>query len=367
MISPSPESVHPTLPSLMQLVLYCDAEGVKSYLKKLSAMSNKTKEEEFKKLIEEKIIRLRADGNRTILHVAVMNAFARTNANQGDVEPTNDSSGQSLLTLQEALDMTEADAHREKMDRQWKNMIAGAVSDSAKQLAKEAAATAATSTEKRTKESSKQKDVVEPMEVDDLTSGKAVSDLKIRQKNSIEILKLFAENEIIQRSLPELIHIRDIHGHTPFISAIQNRAYGAAAVIWCAMLKLYNKLSGFLYINLLLLLNIYIFQLMILHHMFIIKQLIPMILHYLFYVIMILAHLHGQEMNILIKIYLNVKLVGLPVHFVVVQNVQIHVIVIMIVNLNVHHQLHIVIVGKNVHVRPLLLVMIHSVNIFFVN
>uniref|UniRef100_A0A914YMX1 E3 ubiquitin-protein ligase UBR5 n=1 Tax=Panagrolaimus superbus TaxID=310955 RepID=A0A914YMX1_9BILA len=244
MITPSPESVQPNLPSLMQLVFYCDVGGVKSFLKKLTEISRNMKEDEFKKFIEQKIIRLRADGNRTILHAAVMQAFARSNANQADVEPSNNEvPGQSLLTLQEALDMTEADAHREKMDRQWKNMIAGAVSDGAKQLAKEAAAAAVKETrDTRSKDDPKPKEV-ENMEVEDVSSsGKPVSDLKTRQKNSIEILKLFVENGAMQPCLTELLHVRDIHGHTAFISAIQNRAYGAASVLWSSMLKLFKRL-----------------------------------------------------------------------------------------------------------------------------
>lgn len=241
MIAPSPEAVHPSLPSLMQLVLFCDAAGIKNYLKRLETLSTSLNENEFKKFIEEKIIRVRADGNRTILHASVMGAFARTNANQADVEPSSEVPGQSLITLQEALDMTEADAHREKLDRQWKNMIAGAVSDGAKQLAKEAAA----AERRNAKEETPKAAEVEAMEVEEeVTTGTPVADLKTRQKNSIEILKLFIENEIIQKCLPDLLHVRDIHGHTPFISAIQNRAYGAASVLWTSMLKLYSQSSG---------------------------------------------------------------------------------------------------------------------------
>jgi E3 ubiquitin-protein ligase EDD1 len=294
MIAPSPESIQPDLPSLMQLILYCDAEGVKSFLRKLTELSKQMKEDEFKKFVEEKIMRLRADGNRTIVHAAIMGAFARTNANQADVEPSNNEvPGQSLLTLQEALDMTEADAHREKMDRQWKNMIAGAVSDGAKQLAKEAAAAAVTSKEARSKEEPKPKEVVESMEVDDLISGKPVADLKLRQKNSIEILKLFAENEVMQRCLTDLLHVRDIHGHTPFISVQFKIAHMELPQLFGIQCLNYLKNHVF----------------MILQILFIIHLFIPMILHYLYSAIMIHVLLHGLEMNILIKIFLNVKLV----------------------------------------------------------
>lgn len=71
-----------------------------------------------------------------------------------------------------------------------------------------------------------------------------ICDPVLRQKNAIDIIKALVNADALMDALFELLHQRDVNGHTPFISAIQNRAYGAAALIWSAMLRLYGHLES---------------------------------------------------------------------------------------------------------------------------
>lgn len=229
LIAPSPNESVPNLPSLIQLVLYCDRDGVAMFLKTLAALRNEMDEESFNNLIQEYIVNARADGNRSILHVAVMNAFAKTNALQNEQNTGAKSS--------ETLDTTEADAHREKMDRKWEEMIAGG---------------GPLPTVTKGDIDMNEDSLLDPTSPSVLSkvdlsmeyrTGVPVADPKLRQTNAIAILKSFMDDEIIQSQFSTLLHVRDVSGHTPFISAVQHRAYEAASILWEAMLKYYNDLS----------------------------------------------------------------------------------------------------------------------------
>lgn len=71
----------------------------------------------------------------------------------------------------------------------------------------------------------------------------------------------------------------------------------------------------------------------------------------LFFVIMILAHLHGRGMNTSIKIFLNAELVALRGPFAAAPSVQIRATVTTIVSLNELLPRLIVIAGRSVHAR----------------
>ena len=226
LIAPSPKDVIPQLPSLLQLTLFCDLDGVGMFLKTMLELSHEMDEESFGALVDEYIADVRADGNRTILHVAVMNAFAKTNALQNE---TNDKTGF------ESLDTSEADAHRQKMDKQWEEMISGS------KLPKSDVDMKDTDASNDSVRSPALGLVDLPME---FRTGRAVADPKTRQSNAISILKLFMDSEVVRSRFSTLFHVRDVNGHTPFISAVQNRAYEAATVIWDAMKKFYSSSTG---------------------------------------------------------------------------------------------------------------------------
>uniref|UniRef100_A0A7E4ZWY5 E3 ubiquitin-protein ligase UBR5 n=1 Tax=Panagrellus redivivus TaxID=6233 RepID=A0A7E4ZWY5_PANRE len=193
--SGAPESTEPLLPSLTQLALYCDVDSVKVALSTLESLKEKLSEEDFAAFIQKHVVDVRADGNRNLLHAAVMNAFAKTNADQNKVDaPAQNGSTPNVSP-------SKADSNSSSVDK----------SES------------------------------EAMEVDVVT--KPVSDPVQRQKNAVAIIQLITESKALRDVLPELLHQRDVNGHTPFISAIQNRAYAAAIAIWNQMRALYGELS----------------------------------------------------------------------------------------------------------------------------
>uniref|UniRef100_A0AC34RRG3 E3 ubiquitin-protein ligase UBR5 n=1 Tax=Panagrolaimus sp. JU765 TaxID=591449 RepID=A0AC34RRG3_9BILA len=218
LIAPSPREIIPSIPSILQLVLFCDFHAVSMVMKAVNKLKAELDESSFEALVNEYIINPRADGNRTILHAAIMNAFSKTNA--------IDAASHDKITF----DTSEAEAHRDKMDKQWEDMIAGGgqVSKSVDVEMKSA------------------EDVTSLYKVDlamKYRVGQPVSDFKDRKHNAIAIIKYFMKDPIILSKLPVLLHIRDIYGHTPFICAVQHRAYEAACAIWETMTKYYNNLS----------------------------------------------------------------------------------------------------------------------------
>lgn len=219
LIAPSPREIIPSIPSILQLVLFCDSRAVAMVMKAINKLKTELDESSFEALVNEYIVNPRADGNRTILHVAVMNSCSKTNAMD------------SVLHSKINLDMSEADAHRDKMDKQWEDMIAGGGQN-----------LNTTDVEMKTTEN-----VTSLYKVDlamKYRVGQPYPDLKDRKQNAVDIVKYFMKDPVILSKLPILFHVRDVYGHTPFISAIQNRAYEVAGLIWTAMQDYYSNLSG---------------------------------------------------------------------------------------------------------------------------
>lgn len=111
-IAPSPESINPPVPSLMQSILYCDLEYVRFVLFKLASYNESDAEE----LRVSEILNSRIDGNRNILHAVVMNCFATTNKDDADKKID-----EPLVKIDE----TEAENVRSNFDRKWQEMISG--------------------------------------------------------------------------------------------------------------------------------------------------------------------------------------------------------------------------------------------------
>lgn len=112
LVAPSPESINPPIPSLMQSILYCDVEYVRFILSKIASY-NEADAEEVKTA---QIFNARIDGNRNILHAVVMNCFSTTNKDQADKK-----NEEPLVKI----DGADADATRSNFDRKWQEMIGG--------------------------------------------------------------------------------------------------------------------------------------------------------------------------------------------------------------------------------------------------
>lgn len=108
LVAPTPETTKPEIPSLMQTILYCNFTKVKEVLEALEAL--KPDSEENENLRRKMIFEDRTDGNRNILHAAVMNAFSMTNKAQADI----DFSDNNKLEQQN---------NRSKFERRWQEMV----------------------------------------------------------------------------------------------------------------------------------------------------------------------------------------------------------------------------------------------------
>lgn len=124
LVAPSPEAIQPAVPSIMQLILYCDVKGVRDALEILS--SDETIDEQTKRRM---IFDARIDGNRTIFHAAIMFSFANTNREQADIEPST-VAGPSKSGEMEMYDTAAANATRAEYDEKWKAMVRGASTQS---------------------------------------------------------------------------------------------------------------------------------------------------------------------------------------------------------------------------------------------
>lgn len=106
LVAPSPESTRPIIPSLMQTILYCNFAKVKEIL---DALENLAEDDKLRKKL---ILEDRNDGNRNILHVAVMNAFSFTNKAQADIDFNENTKQQE-----------QQNSNRSKFERRWQEMI----------------------------------------------------------------------------------------------------------------------------------------------------------------------------------------------------------------------------------------------------
>uniref|UniRef100_A0A915EF78 E3 ubiquitin-protein ligase UBR5 n=1 Tax=Ditylenchus dipsaci TaxID=166011 RepID=A0A915EF78_9BILA len=204
LVAPNPATITPEIPSLMQSILYCDLQSVRSILNQLE--SSGSAETKRAMIVDDKV-----DGNRNIFHVAVMNAFSKTNRDQADVDSDDHSFRTSLL-----LDTAEAEAARSKFDRKWQEMVTTPGSKPIKAA----------------------KETPEERKADDTT----LPSTKERQRLAIEITRELAKHPLIRSFTSELMKERDNNGYTPFVAAVQNRAYTAASLLW-AMIEEYADTS----------------------------------------------------------------------------------------------------------------------------
>ncbi|KAI6173317.1 E3 ubiquitin-protein ligase UBR5 [Aphelenchoides besseyi] len=225
LVTPEQRTTEPKIDSLLQNVQYCDLKGVRKVLKQLEECED---DEERKHQILENF----TDGNRNILHTATMNAISTTNRDQADdfVGVTFD----QKKDAPEKMDTTEADAASVKFDQRWKDMISTGTETALKIMNSPSSSktSAKSPKDKEPKESNKPKDATEiPINA------------RQRQRNAILIIAELASSPVVSPFFEELMRQRDIHGHTPFYSAVQIRAYTAALIMWKKLNEI-QKTSG---------------------------------------------------------------------------------------------------------------------------
>ncbi|KHN70778.1 E3 ubiquitin-protein ligase UBR5 [Toxocara canis] len=243
LVAPSPSSTHPRIPSLMQTVLYCDAKGVEAVLDALKKESVDT--------IAAEVAHSRCDGNRNILHAAVMNAFSSTNRDDEDTVDVPVDFDRKTTPQQPRVEMTAAEQTRASYDQRWQRILRRRGAEAAgeelflRELmnpmrraghevsnVEDVLADIAKSFEDNKKAALFFEDVKD-CSMPILVSP--VAEPKQRQLNAIEIVKTLCRHSTTSPHLYDLLSTRDINGHTPFMCAINMRAYSAACVIWMAI------------------------------------------------------------------------------------------------------------------------------------
>ncbi|GMT08227.1 hypothetical protein PENTCL1PPCAC_30401, partial [Pristionchus entomophagus] len=240
------------LPSLLYAVMACDQEAVQDLLDFLQ------KEEDLS-LSQREIVEARADGGRNVLHAAVMNAFATKNSLEADV-----ANPLSVLTTSESR--SSAEQVRAALDKKWNEMLKtrssnrSSGSGSSGGASSSAAAAAAnldaisekaiavvssesvvllTNEEVLTIQDEVKKEIEEKYGALLLVKPSPVENAKERQENAIAIVKMLVTHPICMPFLADLLSCRDIHGQTPFMAAVNHRAYSAADDIFKAVKSLF--------------------------------------------------------------------------------------------------------------------------------
>ncbi|KAL7079928.1 hypothetical protein ACQ4LE_000066 [Meloidogyne hapla] len=219
LVSPSPEN---TLPdgSLMQAILFCQLDVVIAILKNLQDVSIER---------QPAIVCEQLEGNRNIFHVAVQNAYSRTNADQADLDATDS----RLSVGPQKADTGEAEAVKTRYERKWQEMISSAPTTRAKAQQQQQLLNELTSeTPKKDSSPESIKDEPESADSSDVINKKIPIAAKERQANSIEIIRELCKNSVIREYFIDLMRQRDINGHSPFETAIYQRAYSAAQLMW---------------------------------------------------------------------------------------------------------------------------------------
>uniref|UniRef100_A0A8R1XPM3 UBR-type domain-containing protein n=1 Tax=Onchocerca volvulus TaxID=6282 RepID=A0A8R1XPM3_ONCVO len=286
LIAPSPSTTRPRIPSLLQTILYCDLQGVDLVLDALSRELDR-------EVVKTEILNSRADGNRTIFHAAVMNCFATTNKEEADtMEISVDTENKPLPRLA-AADMSAAEETRAAFDNRWQRMLRRHGANAEEEMLirelmannplrrpghdvgnmEDVLADFARSLKDAKKSSVFIEDMKEEASMPIIVN--ANNEPKVRQCNSIEIVKTLCYNSTVTPYLLELLttkntklidnykHIvrtttgvsfspvlsevisdfnsRDINGHTPFMCAVNYRAYTAAFILWLAAEELQKE------------------------------------------------------------------------------------------------------------------------------
>ncbi|KAF8384441.1 ubr-5 [Pristionchus pacificus] len=235
-----PRTLERRLPSLLYAVMGCDEKAVKGMLDILQ------KEEDLD-LSKREIVDARADGNRNILHAAVMNAFASKNSLEADVEnPVN------VLTNPETR--KPADKVRATLDKKWNEMLrtnrssSGSSISTGAVIVSDSSQTATDPTQGLdilVVPQSQMGEIEIKMEIDDsdapplLINPSPIENPKKRQENAIAIVQMIVTHPICMPFLTDLLSGRDISGQTPFMAAVNHRAYSAAREIFKAVQSLF--------------------------------------------------------------------------------------------------------------------------------
>uniref|UniRef100_A0A914KXE7 UBR-type domain-containing protein n=1 Tax=Meloidogyne incognita TaxID=6306 RepID=A0A914KXE7_MELIC len=195
LVSPSPECTLPDFGSLMQAILFCQLDVVIAILKNLLNAPIES---------QPAIVCEQIEGNRNIFHVAVQNAYSRTNADHADVDATDSrlSTASQKLTLLRRKLLRHAPTTRAKAHQQ-------------QQLFSPETG----------------KDEPESAVSSDLINKRIPLAAKERQAKSIEIIRELCKNSVVREYSIDLMRQRDINGHSPFETAIYQRAYSAAQLM----------------------------------------------------------------------------------------------------------------------------------------
>lgn len=105
-----------------------------------------------------------------------------------------------------------------------------------------AAATIGSSRDQPMDESGGEVSIVAPKVV-----PKPTAENKERQFNAMEIIRILAKHPVVQPYFADLMTVRDINGQTPFMCAVQHRAYTAAMTLWNAVEEIYSNYSSIFY------------------------------------------------------------------------------------------------------------------------
>ncbi|CAK5111307.1 unnamed protein product [Meloidogyne enterolobii] len=232
LVSPSPECTLPDHGSLMQAILFCQLDVVIAILKKLLNSPIES---------QPAIVCEQIEGNRNIFHVAVQNAYSRTNADQADVDATDS----RLSTASQKSDTVEADAVKTRYERKWQEMISSAPTTRAKAHQQQQLLNELTSEIKKDSSPETGKDEPESAESSDLINKRIPIAAKERQANSIEIIRELCKNSVVREYFIDLMRQRDINGHSPFETAIYQRAYSAAQLMWQTAIDVKDWSQGY--------------------------------------------------------------------------------------------------------------------------
>ncbi|EGT47162.1 hypothetical protein CAEBREN_06231 [Caenorhabditis brenneri] len=263
--------------SLMQMILYCDADGVCLFLDRLHElrMSNAITHHEFRQTMNEQLFVISSDLCSNVLHAAIRQTGANKNSDDADkavpdttipeMFPTHNvlPPVQDVVMEEESLpaptdepgtSSAQGDDGVEEGDR-WGRVLRsrpnrGQVTP-VKKVRKE-----------RRAESEEMEDSGENLSFSAVRSEEtgmpfgSPRPVEVRQKSALQIVEtllkhpaMFYDKDAGENieyldepdrlsTLKALLLARDLSGMTPFQSAINKKAYGAATTIWRALLQL---------------------------------------------------------------------------------------------------------------------------------
>ncbi|XP_077989768.1 E3 ubiquitin-protein ligase UBR5-like [Glandiceps talaboti] len=279
--------------TLIPYILKCDYEAVKVYLHSLEQETNSpARESKIQQLTKEY-----CDGNRNILHTCVAMCYPTTNADNGSSSsgttnnpPTTGGGSSSISSLSSALDHVSShiSAVTNAMDA-IANVIAannasGSGSSASRNMSlremmrrsisagRSGASSSGLASQEESREAASQDPQPPPLpplnwppdpplysdhEEDGLTtaatagsassfsspgsmaSGQPINlTVEDRKTNAQQILKLFCESSLLQPYLADLLTAKDTEGNTPFMAAVNGRAYAAAVIVLDAILMI---------------------------------------------------------------------------------------------------------------------------------